>query len=448
VTDLPVHPAADLFPLLSDDELASLADDIRANGLIHPVVMCDGKVLDGRNRLRACALVGVAPRFEAYRGTSPTAYAWSANGKRRHLTPSQLAMVGGRMVPMLADEARGRQEASRAKPGEQILQAPANLREPAEPKHERTAAAEAAHLVNVSPRSVENASRVIRDGTPELVAAVDGGDVAVSAAADIARRPAEEQRAVIATDDKQAIKAAAKQIREQEKAVRHERERVRRTEAAAAAVAAGPTHAGIDLRCCDVADLVRDVRGAALVHADPNWQYDNQRLNGTAEKHYDVSAIGGIARLVNAAYDCALDDSYLLLWCTYPMLRDWFAASSGMRWAYVSGGAWAKTGGIGIGFHWRGDVEPLLLYAKGSPKPLGTISNAHVGPRSEHSEKPVAWQRDLLRTFSPPGGLVLDLYAGMAPLARACRTEGRRYVGAELDTLRHAEALALLAGAP
>ena len=43
------------------------------------------------------------------------------------------------------------------------------------------------------------------------------------------------------------------------------------------------------------------------------------------------------------------------------------------------------------------------------------------------------------------GGRVLDLYAGFAPMARACRIEGRQYVGAEIEPARHAEALCRLA---
>jgi ParB-like chromosome segregation protein Spo0J len=53
------HPAADLFPFMSDDELAELAVDIRAHGLLEPIVLLDGLVLDGRNRLRACEAAGV-----------------------------------------------------------------------------------------------------------------------------------------------------------------------------------------------------------------------------------------------------------------------------------------------------------------------------------------------------------------------------------------------------
>jgi ParB-like chromosome segregation protein Spo0J len=49
-----VHPVANLFPMLPDDELQELADDIRANGLQHPIVLDkDGVLIDGRNRWAA-----------------------------------------------------------------------------------------------------------------------------------------------------------------------------------------------------------------------------------------------------------------------------------------------------------------------------------------------------------------------------------------------------------
>jgi hypothetical protein len=61
---LKVHPAADLFPLLSEAKLKELAEDIEENGLKTPIVLWserlgDPKVLvDGRNRLDALALLG------------------------------------------------------------------------------------------------------------------------------------------------------------------------------------------------------------------------------------------------------------------------------------------------------------------------------------------------------------------------------------------------------
>ena len=59
-------PAAAVFPMLADDELRELADDIRVQRAVAPILLdADGVLVDGRNRLAACNLAGVRPRFES-----------------------------------------------------------------------------------------------------------------------------------------------------------------------------------------------------------------------------------------------------------------------------------------------------------------------------------------------------------------------------------------------
>jgi hypothetical protein len=92
VFDLPVHPAADLFPMLGDDELQTLAESIKANGLLHPLVVKDGLLIDGRNRRVACQLAGVVPDVMELNGEDPAAYCNSMD-MRRNISKSQKAMV-------------------------------------------------------------------------------------------------------------------------------------------------------------------------------------------------------------------------------------------------------------------------------------------------------------------------------------------------------------------
>jgi hypothetical protein len=89
-----VHPVADLFPMLADDELAELAEDIKQRGLLHPIVLDgEGRILDGRNRQAACELAGVEPSTVVYDGDDPDGYALAVNIARRHMTKGQLAML-------------------------------------------------------------------------------------------------------------------------------------------------------------------------------------------------------------------------------------------------------------------------------------------------------------------------------------------------------------------
>src|SRR5215212_6078762 len=74
------HPACLLFPRLDDPELNDLAADIRARGLIHPIVRLDGRILDGKNRLEACRIAGVEPRYVEWNGNgSPIEWVVSLN---------------------------------------------------------------------------------------------------------------------------------------------------------------------------------------------------------------------------------------------------------------------------------------------------------------------------------------------------------------------------------
>ena len=98
---------------MSDEELAELAADIRAHGLLEPIVLLDGLVLDGRNRLRACEAAGVEPRFVDWDGTGdPAVWVISKNLKRRHLSTSQRAMVAAKLLGYYAGEAKERQQAA------------------------------------------------------------------------------------------------------------------------------------------------------------------------------------------------------------------------------------------------------------------------------------------------------------------------------------------------
>ena len=98
---LPIHPAAELFPLMSPDELRALADDIKQHGLRHPAIFIEDEnrvfaVLDGRNRLDALELLGEEITLtnssifeERPSDIDPYAYVISANIHRRHLTAEQ-----------------------------------------------------------------------------------------------------------------------------------------------------------------------------------------------------------------------------------------------------------------------------------------------------------------------------------------------------------------------
>ncbi len=64
VFDGEIHPLADRWPMLPADELAAMADDIASYGQREPITLdADGRLVDGRNRLAACELATIEPKF-------------------------------------------------------------------------------------------------------------------------------------------------------------------------------------------------------------------------------------------------------------------------------------------------------------------------------------------------------------------------------------------------
>lgn len=88
-----IHPAADIFPMMTDEELQSLAASIVDNGQLQPIMMRDGVLIDGRNRLAACKLAKVKPIFaELPSDQDPLDYI-DAMDERRSVSKGQRAMV-------------------------------------------------------------------------------------------------------------------------------------------------------------------------------------------------------------------------------------------------------------------------------------------------------------------------------------------------------------------
>jgi ParB-like chromosome segregation protein Spo0J len=73
------HEAAKLFPMMEGDELQSLTEDIKKHGLQCPIEVCGGKILDGRNRYRACHASHVTAKFIAVNPPDPISYVISLN---------------------------------------------------------------------------------------------------------------------------------------------------------------------------------------------------------------------------------------------------------------------------------------------------------------------------------------------------------------------------------
>ena len=111
--ELSVHEAAEIFPLMAEDDLRKLAQDIKDNGLLEPICLYEGQILDGRNRYQACLLVGVEPKIAtcSLNGIGPVEFVVSKNLHRRHLSTAQRAALAVEILPYLAEQAAARRSA-------------------------------------------------------------------------------------------------------------------------------------------------------------------------------------------------------------------------------------------------------------------------------------------------------------------------------------------------
>ena len=207
------HPAANLFPMLEGEEYEALKESIREHGLLSAIVMsADGRILDGRNRYRACHELGVVPKYyplkAGHKDTLESVYAVETNVKRRNLTASQRAQISADARAMFEAEAAKRRKATQNnKSGKAEV---ANL----PPQENGKAREKVAEVFNISPRLADQAKRVKRDAVPEVVEQVKSGGLSVNAAEQISKLPEDEQRNVV---------SMAPQLRN--KAIRESRER-------------------------------------------------------------------------------------------------------------------------------------------------------------------------------------------------------------------------------
>jgi N6-adenosine-specific RNA methylase IME4 len=341
------HPLANIFPLIEGAEFDDLVADIRTHRLHEPVVLFEGKILDGRNRYRACVEAGTECRFETYQGTDPVGYVVSLNLRRRHLNESQRAMVAAKLATL--------QDGQRADLVEGLP------------------IGRASQLLNVGERSVARAREVIDHGILELQTKIEQGAVSVSAAADVAELSQDEQREIVARGEREILEAA-KNIR------------ARRVEANRAA------------RFDKLAEMAKGSNAAfpngrfTVLYVDPPWHFEcyseESGIESAAAAHYPTMRLEEICAL--PVRDLATDSAVLFLWTTAPHLRESFEVLAAWGFEYKTNIVWVKDRS-GLGYVVRNQHELLIVATRGdipAPSPANRPASVISAKRREHSRKP------------------------------------------------------------
>lgn len=150
---LEFHPLADLFPLIEGAEFDELVGSIKENGLRESIITFDGKILDGRNRYRACLAADVFPRLEIFDGTDPVRFVIDKNIHRRNLSASQRAVIASKLATLKIGQ--------HARVGS------------AEPT--AISQTQAGVMMDVARHTIGRARVLLDHGTPQEIAAVESG---------------------------------------------------------------------------------------------------------------------------------------------------------------------------------------------------------------------------------------------------------------------------------
>ena len=391
---IPSHPYADLFPMMAQSDGLTLRADLEQNGQRERIILLDGMVLDGRNRqaqLEALGLVdGTVPpegsdlwltryrRFLPAQDGNPLAFVLSLNLHRRHLDETQRAVVADKLATLTV----GRPKDSKSNS--------ANL--------QNISRGEAAQLLHVSERTVASVHAVREHGAPELMAAMERGDVSASVGEAAAKTMSvgEQIRALQERNPREFSSFVRERRRDQQV-----EKKVRRQEREA------------DLGARQVA--LPDKR-FGLILADPEWQFKaysaETGMDRSADNHYPTSPVEVIKSRPVA--DIAADDCVLLLWATVPMLPQALDVIQAWGFTYKSQVIWRKAevvpgshraGGLvlGTGYWFRNAHELLLLGTRGNvPAPaMGTQWPSMVdAPPMRHSQKP-AFAHEIAEAYFP-----------------------------------------------
>jgi ParB-like chromosome segregation protein Spo0J len=171
------HPLSAVFPPMTPEEFQSLKDSIDANGVLNPITLYEGMVLDGWHRYQAALELGMdCPEAELEDWIDPKDFVLAQNKNRRHITAAQLAVATTEVYSWVS---RGRQNKS-------VVSTDLTK-----------TTSELAKLSGVSESSIEKAKSVLKNASPEVKDAVKSGKIGLYKAQEISKLPKDKQAAAI-----------------------------------------------------------------------------------------------------------------------------------------------------------------------------------------------------------------------------------------------------------
>jgi len=328
------HPVAALFPLMEGAEFEELKADIATNGLLEAIwIDGDGRVLDGRNRHRACIETGTRPQFRTWdNGGSLVSFVVSMNLHRRHLSSSQRGVIALDVMPMLEEE--------RQHGGDRRSM---DFQDGNNSALNGAARDQAAAMFQTNPRYVQDAKRIQQEA-PELLEQVRGGDLTIPQAKRVLKERKRET------------------VREQNRTLVE-----------------------------NTVPLVEwDGQPVATIVIDPPWDWgdegDCDQL-GRARPTYATMPFEDILALPIPAL--TQSNAHIYLWITNRSLPKGFVLLEAWGFRYITALTWCKPS-FGMGNYFRGQTEHVLFGVRGSlPLLRKDVGTWFAAPRpGQHSGKP------------------------------------------------------------
>jgi 16S rRNA G966 N2-methylase RsmD len=393
------HPAADAFPMMDRKEAADLKNSIRKRGQQVPIILCQGKILDGRNRYKACVELGIKPVTKEFDGDgSPWLWVWDHNAERRHLPAGTKAAI--RLDIEEGDEAWASKMAE-AK---------------AEADRKRSAATTEQHKVS-NPRAGESSgsgskvTTTIKDHkTRKARAEVAGTSSGTMAKAETVKKNAPDLHSKV-TKGKLSLSSAYKQLQGRTRATKQ-----------AAAIKSVSSEVPI-LETSDFREFLKNNK-CDVVITDPPYPKEYVHLYGELAK---ACAENGITRLAAMA-----GQSYL------PEILHEMAKHMPYRWtiAYLTpGGQATQLWDRKVNTFWK----PIIVMGEVGDDWLGDVAKSKTNDNDKAFHE---WGQsesgmiDLIERLSAPGEIVCDPFLGAGTTGVAAIASGRRFIGCDIDEER------------
>lgn len=252
-----------LIPPLSSEEYAGLEASIVADGCLAPLVVWDGILIDGHNRFEICTRHDI--QFQTRQvalADRRAARIWIRNHQmhRRNIPEFVRVEMGLENEAEYAAEAKERESVGRPKKGVEILP------HDTEPARTRDVIGKAA---GVSGRTVDKVKKIKETGTQEIQQAVRDGRISISAAAEIATLPAQEQIQIAKSEDAPVAKIAKAIKSESCRIKKEKREEAVREQTKEATKKNQPA-----VFCRDAIDWLKEQEPCDLLLTDPPYMTD------------------------------------------------------------------------------------------------------------------------------------------------------------------------------